>query len=202
MRVERPRIWVKLILSATLRLASIGLPWWYWFERTTYLGWQDATVEMEGRAKVMEVVGREAATATVVRGLARCIGPQRTSCSIIASFHHIPHNMSTLPRSVGSRLLPAALRPSAARVMAPKYRTYASAPSSEETESKSSSSDAPAVNLTESSQIRQENAKEAVRHKPDYNVAIDYRTSYVINAYGEAQYLMAHTGTSPRFRSG
>ncbi|KAF2682117.1 hypothetical protein K458DRAFT_370711 [Lentithecium fluviatile CBS 122367] len=85
--------------------------------------------------------------------------------------------MSALPRSIGSRLLPATLRPSTARAVAPKYRTYASEPS-KEVESKTTAGDAPAVNLTESSQIRQESAKEGnVRHQPDYNVAIDYRTS-------------------------
>jgi len=85
--------------------------------------------------------------------------------------------MSALPRSIGSRLLPATLRPSAARAIAPRYRTYAS----KEAESKTDPSDAPAVNLTESSQIRQETAKEGIRHQPDYNVAVDYRTSYVVN---------------------
>lgn len=83
--------------------------------------------------------------------------------------------MSALPRSIGSRLLPATLRPSAARAIAPRSRTYAT----KEAESKTGSDDAPAVNLTESTQIRQENAREAVRHQPDYNVAVDYRTSYV-----------------------
>jgi NADH dehydrogenase (ubiquinone) Fe-S protein 4 len=85
--------------------------------------------------------------------------------------------MSALPRSIGSRLLPTTLRPSVARVIAPQYRTYAS----KEAESKTDASDAPAVNLTESSQIRKETAKEGIRHQPDYNVALDYRTSYVID---------------------
>ncbi|KAF1956007.1 hypothetical protein CC80DRAFT_414613 [Byssothecium circinans] len=79
--------------------------------------------------------------------------------------------MSLLPRSIGSRLLAASTRPCAARTIGPRYRTYSSEP-------KTSPSDAPAVNLTESTQIRQEGASEGnVRHQPDYNVAVDYRTS-------------------------
>jgi len=87
--------------------------------------------------------------------------------------------MSALPRSIGSRLLPAAVRPSATRVIAPKYRAFASNDASTEPAPKTSSSEAPNAPLTESAQDRQEGASEAMRHKPDYNVAVDYRTSYV-----------------------
>jgi NADH dehydrogenase (ubiquinone) Fe-S protein 4 len=92
--------------------------------------------------------------------------------------------MSALPRSIGSRVLPAALRSSAVRAVAPQYRTYAVQGASKEAERKTDPSDSPAANISESSSIRQENAKEGVRHQPDYSVAIDYRTSYVI--YTEA----------------
>ncbi|CAI6332543.1 unnamed protein product [Periconia digitata] len=86
--------------------------------------------------------------------------------------------MSMLPRSIGSRLLLAGARSSPARSIVPTYRTYASQPASKEAESKTDSSDAPAVNLTESTQIREQGPSEGnVRHQPDYNVAIDYRTS-------------------------
>lgn len=86
--------------------------------------------------------------------------------------------MSAVQRSIGSRLLSASLRPSATRAIAPKYRTYAT--SSNEPEPKTSSNEAPTTPLnSESVQDRQENAAEGMRHKPDYNVAVDYRTSYV-----------------------
>jgi NADH dehydrogenase (ubiquinone) Fe-S protein 4 len=87
--------------------------------------------------------------------------------------------MSALPRTIGSRLLAPALRPSATRAITPSVRAYATnepAPKGRKT----SSEDAPAVKLnSESTQIREENAAEGMRHKPDYNVAIDYRTSCV-----------------------
>jgi NADH dehydrogenase (ubiquinone) Fe-S protein 4 len=74
-------------------------------------------------------------------------------------------------RSIGPRLLAPALRPSAARALAPSYRAYVS------------TKDAPAVPVdTESTQIRKENAAQGLRHAPDYNVAIDYRTSCALPA--------------------
>ncbi|KAF9694685.1 hypothetical protein EKO04_007398 [Ascochyta lentis] len=85
--------------------------------------------------------------------------------------------MSALPRSIGSRLLAPALRPAATRSLAPAYRTYAT---NEETphNHKTTPEDAPAVKLTsDSTQIRKEGAAEGMRHAPDYNVAVDYRTS-------------------------
>lgn len=86
--------------------------------------------------------------------------------------------MSALPRSIGSRLLAPALRPSAAQFIAPRYRTYATNEPNPH-ECKTTSEDAPAVPVTsESTQIREESATEGMRHQPDYNVAIDYRTSY------------------------
>lgn len=81
--------------------------------------------------------------------------------------------MSALPRSIGSRLLPAALRPSATRAIAPKYRTYASKENAPET----SPSDAPNAPLTQSSLDTRQNSSQAMAHKPDYDVAVDYRTS-------------------------
>lgn len=87
--------------------------------------------------------------------------------------------MSALPRSIGSRLLAPALRPSATRSFAPAYRTYAT---NEETphNHKTTTEDAPAVPLkSDSTQIRKESAAEGMRHSPDYNATIDYRTSCV-----------------------
>jgi len=92
--------------------------------------------------------------------------------------------MAALPRTIASRLLAPALRPSATSVIAPSFRTYAT---NEPTPHghKTSSEDAPAVKLTsESTQIREENAAEGMRHQPDYNVAIDYRTSCVDRGLG------------------
>ncbi|KAF2708789.1 NADH-ubiquinone oxidoreductase-like protein 21 kDa subunit [Pleomassaria siparia CBS 279.74] len=81
--------------------------------------------------------------------------------------------MSALPRSIGSRLLPATLRPIAVRAAAPRYRSYAT-----ESATKTSPSDAPGAQETGSTLIRQESPEEGVvRHKPDYNVNVDYRTS-------------------------
>jgi hypothetical protein len=90
--------------------------------------------------------------------------------------------MSAIPRSIGSRLLAPALRPSATRSLAPAYRTYAT---NEPTphQHKTTSEDAPAIpSQSDSTQIRKEGAAEGMRHAPDYNVAVDYRTSCVILA--------------------
>lgn len=82
--------------------------------------------------------------------------------------------MSALPKSIAPKVLTPVLRPAAARALAPRYRAY-----STEGPKKTSPEDAPAVNLSSSStQIREESAAEGMRHQPDYNVAIDYRTSY------------------------
>ncbi|KAF2188179.1 NADH-ubiquinone oxidoreductase-like protein 21 kDa subunit [Zopfia rhizophila CBS 207.26] len=81
--------------------------------------------------------------------------------------------MTALPRSIGSRLLPAVTRPSATRAIAPAYRTYATEPTP-----KTSSTDAPGAKAGESTLIRQESPAEGMsKHQPDYNVAVDYRTS-------------------------
>lgn len=84
--------------------------------------------------------------------------------------------MSALPKSIASRVLAPALRPSAASTLAPRYRAY----STNEHTPRTTAEDAPAVKLTsDSTQIRQEGAAEGMRHQPDYNVATDYRTSCV-----------------------
>jgi hypothetical protein len=93
-----------------------------------------------------------------------------------------PLAMSALPRSIGSRLLAPALRPSSvARAVAPTCRLY-STNEPEPHHHKVSSADEPAVPLkSDSTQIREESAAEGMRHQPDYNVAIDYRTSCVLD---------------------
>lgn len=88
-----------------------------------------------------------------------------------------PPDMPALPRSIGSRLLPAATRASVPRALAPRIRTFASSDASNEVAPKTSPSEAPNAPLTESAQGRQEGAADSMRHKPDYNVAVDYRTS-------------------------
>lgn len=109
--------------------------------------------------------------------------------------------MSAVQRSIGSRLLSASLRPSTARAIAPKYRTYANA--SNEPEPKTSPNEAPNAPLEQSSlQDREQGAAEAVRHKPDYNVAIDYRTSYGFPGVPRRGHrLTSRTATSPPFLS-
>ncbi len=83
--------------------------------------------------------------------------------------------MTALRRSMGSRLLATALRPSATTLLACRARTYAT----------SDASDAPAVpSSSESTQIREQSAAEGMRHQPDYNVAVDYRTSYATSCIG------------------
>ena len=87
--------------------------------------------------------------------------------------------MSALHRSIGSRLLAPALRPATARSFAPAYRTYST---NEDVphQHKTTPEDAPAVPLkSESTQIRKETASQGTPHAPDYNVAVDYRTSCV-----------------------
>jgi hypothetical protein len=117
---------------------------------------------------------------------AGCCSPStpRTFNLIDITNHYRRHidnttTMSAVSRTIGSRLLTPALRPSAARAIAPTYRTYSTNEPIPH-EHKTSSDDSPAVKLnTESTQIREENAAEGMRHQPDYNVAVDYRTSCV-----------------------
>jgi hypothetical protein len=97
---------------------------------------------------------------------------RRIAATSTVGFPNTPPAMSALPRSIGSKVLAPALRPSAARALAPRYRAYATKETTPE--------DAPAVKVnSESTQIREESAAEGMRNKPDYNVAIDYRTSCV-----------------------
>jgi hypothetical protein len=92
---------------------------------------------------------------------------------------HTTATMSAVSRSIGSRFLVPALRPSVTRAFAPAYRTYSTNEDIPH-QHKTSSEDAPAVPLkSDSTQIRKENAAEGMRHAPDYNVAVDYRTSCV-----------------------
>lgn len=182
-RVERARRWMKLILTAGAQLASIALFRRAASLRGAYLGWQDDGSRWG-------------------RGLVRSSSP--LSCEFLrpgssawqGALHfpelqhrhherrrrppqHTTATMSAVSRSIGSRLLAPALRPSATRAFAPAYRTYST---NEDTphQHKTTSEDAPAVPLkSDSTQIRKESAAEGMRHAPDYNVAADYRTSCV-----------------------
>ena len=81
--------------------------------------------------------------------------------------------MSAIQRSIRSRLLPTASRPTARLAAVPKHWYYINEPSR-----KASSNNAPAAKPGDSAIIRQEGAAGGQpRHRPDYNVAIDYRTS-------------------------
>lgn len=76
-------------------------------------------------------------------------------------------------RSIRSRLLLTASRPTARFAAVPKHQYYTNEPSL-----KASSKNAPIAKPGDSAMIRQEGAAEGQpRHQPDYNVAIDYRTS-------------------------
>ncbi|KAF2273002.1 uncharacterized protein EI97DRAFT_461443 [Westerdykella ornata] len=80
--------------------------------------------------------------------------------------------MSALCRPISTRLQLAALRPSAARAIVPQHRNYA------RDVQETTPEDAPGPRATgDSTQIREQSAAEGMRHQPDYNVAIDYRTS-------------------------
>ncbi|KAF2143804.1 uncharacterized protein K452DRAFT_317242 [Aplosporella prunicola CBS 121167] len=84
-----------------------------------------------------------------------------------------------MQRSLTPRLLAAASRPVAQRAALPARRFFADkVDASSEPAPKSASDEAPAARAGDSAMIRQEGALEgAPRHAPDYNVAIDYRTS-------------------------
>jgi NADH dehydrogenase (ubiquinone) Fe-S protein 4 len=87
--------------------------------------------------------------------------------------------MSSLPRTIASRALAPAFRASSLRAAVPSRRAYATN-ESDMSQRKVTSEDAPAVKLTsDSTQIREESASAGMRHKPDYNVAVDYRSSCV-----------------------
>ena len=105
--------------------------------------------------------------------------------------------------ATGAALVSA--QPLAARAFAPTYRTYATQPPTESKEvaPKTSPEDSPAVNLrSESTQIREETAAEGIRHQPDYNVAVDYRTSCVFRSMMSLSALLIHVqATSPLFPS-
>lgn len=188
-RVERARRWMKLILTADTRLAPIATARRPASLRGAYLGWQDDGVEMG----IVGVGGRAVLSCEVLRpeDAAKAHSPasseqraaslpvHRITVAVDALHSTTAAAMSALPRSIGSRLLAPALRPSATRSLAPAYRTYAT---NEPTpyQHKTSPDDAPAVPLkSDSTQIRKESAAEGMRHAPDYNVAVDYRTSCV-----------------------
>jgi NADH dehydrogenase (ubiquinone) Fe-S protein 4 len=87
--------------------------------------------------------------------------------------------MPAVPRSIGARLLAHAARasPPASRAAIVHIRTYATN-ESDPHQHTTSSEDAPTVKLTsDSTQTREQSAAEGMRHQPDYNVAVDYRTS-------------------------
>lgn len=89
--------------------------------------------------------------------------------------------MSALPRSIGSRLFPVVSRPTAARAISPKYRAYGATKeeTSVEATPKTTTEDKPTDKV---SRISEESPAQSIRHKPDYNVAVDYRTSWVVLA--------------------
>lgn len=93
--------------------------------------------------------------------------------------------MAALPKSIGSRLLSTVVRPAVGRVNALKFRPYASSAgttssTSTEENPRTSPADSPKERVGVSLQEREQDPAEgSVRHNPDYNVAVDYRTSWV-----------------------
>lgn len=82
--------------------------------------------------------------------------------------------MSLIHKSIGSRLVATAVRRSNARAFTTTPRFQDAAP-----EPKSSASDPPAETKDSASMIRKEGpAAGLARHQPDYNAAVDYRSSY------------------------
>lgn len=159
---------MKLILTAAGQLASISF--FPGFSRigATHLGGQDD----EGRWGSTVRLRAQAASfcRSSAKPLSRASAIDLTNAPV-CRLTYTTSTMSTLPRSIGSRILVTALRPSAARAIAPQSRTYSTKP-------ESSIEDAPAVPLkSDSTQIREEGASAGMAHAPDYNVAVDYRTS-------------------------
>jgi hypothetical protein len=93
-----------------------------------------------------------------------------------------PTNMQKLSRptvSHGLRAVRAPQQPAPRRTFASTSLCRAKGDPSTQPAPKSSSQDAPAPKPGDSAMIRQEGPVEGqARHAPDYNVAIDYRTSY------------------------
>jgi hypothetical protein len=86
---------------------------------------------------------------------------------------HLSTSPTMFQRSIRSWLLLTASRPTARFAAVPKHRYYTNEPSL-----KASSENAPIAKPGDSAMIRQEGAAGGQpRHQPDYNVAIDYRTS-------------------------
>ncbi|EOD43582.1 putative nadh-ubiquinone oxidoreductase 18 kda protein [Neofusicoccum parvum UCRNP2] len=80
-----------------------------------------------------------------------------------------------MQRSLNSRLLAAASRPAVRRACVPARRFYSDGV---EPTPKTSSGDKPGVQAGDASLVSKEGASEAmVKHNPDYNVTVDYRTS-------------------------
>lgn len=91
--------------------------------------------------------------------------------------------MSFLQRAASSRFAGAATYNTSCRIhasMARGYRTKATV-SSKSTEAKpqTSAAEPPGPTPPENAQIREQSPAEGIPNQPDYNVAADYRTSYV-----------------------
>jgi hypothetical protein len=147
---------------------------WYWGDAPGRARrWREMGVDGEVESKKLRV------SAAPPRHDPRVSAIIETSTSRLhaSNISHSTPTMSTLPRSIAARLLAPALRPSAARVIAPAYRPYSTKDSSEP-ERQTSTDDAPSAPVnSKSTQIREESASQGMGHAPDYNVAVDYRTS-------------------------
>jgi len=158
-----------------------------------YGRWQDGRVVGDGGLVVRMRVGggwwaergcrscsRNAADISGKRVRMSLIIVNRQCCTLIGSFTTPDSQtvlssptMSALQRSIGSRILPAVARASGTRSLATTSRYHTQDPSP-----KAGSGDAPGPMEGESNMIRTESPRESMaKHQPDYNVAVDYRTS-------------------------
>jgi len=114
-------------------------------------------------------------------GIAKALGEKLLGVGPSVELHHQRHRESTTPhapptmslihKSIGSRLIATSARRSA-RPFTTRSRLHADEPTP-----KASAADPPAGKDGESSLIRKEGPSEGTAHAPDYNVAVDYRTS-------------------------
>lgn len=174
---------MKLIVAAGARLASIGVGGGAAAARRRTWAGETMGVEVEGEDA--EVRGESCETGSAgwcqarelhLAAPSRRRPPSTPATAICSAPAPATATMSVLlPRSLGVRLLAPALRPSTRRALAlPSTRCHASNEPARQT----SSADAPGAPATsDSTQIRDESAAQGLRHQPDYNVAVDYRTS-------------------------
>jgi len=96
--------------------------------------------------------------------------------------------MSLLRSPASYRLANSAARLQISGITRTSIRNYAAADPSVQPEPKTTSEEKPTGGSGEAGLIRQEGPSAgSPRHQPDYNVAVDYRTSYVVESRPEVE---------------